>query len=260
MKLKGSEWTEELSRLSASLKLPSPNKHIWKDECAFSFQTPFSKTGLFMNLESFQSFSEHFIGLDHDRTGNNLYLNLKFKYAPSEKTKGKKEEEQETGGKKAMEVDADSSPPVAKLGIGLNDMEGSITKIEKQYRLVIYPNIKEDEMIDLEVEEGNNLRVKLKEQNIEEFSKLKIPELVLSVIMEIISRTDAAKENEMKAWSAEEEEEKSRMVSKFADNLVQLDNGVKISYDSSTWKCAESGMTENLWLNLSDGYIGTAML
>jgi len=52
-------------------------------------------------------------------------------------------------------------------------------------------------------------------------------------------------------------EEEDRPVSKYADGLVQLDNGVKISPDASTWACAESGMKENLWLNLSDGHIGS---
>ena len=30
-----------------------------------------------------------------------------------------------------------------------------------------------------------------------------------------------------------------------------------INPDPSTWACAESGMTENLWLNLGTGHIGS---
>ena len=48
-----------------------------------------------------------------------------------------------------------------------------------------------------------------------------------------------------------------RQVSKYALELVQLDNGKKISPNPKDWKCEESGMTENLWLNLSTGYIGS---
>ena len=37
----------------------------------------------------------------------------------------------------------------------------------------------------------------------------------------------------------------------------QLSNeGKKISNDPATWKCEMSGDTDNLWLNLSTGYIG----
>lgn len=46
-------------------------------------------------------------------------------------------------------------------------------------------------------------------------------------------------------------------VSKYADNLVQLDTGYTISPNPKLWKCYDSGMTENLWLNLSTGVIGS---
>lgn len=42
-------------------------------------------------------------------------------------------------------------------------------------------------------------------------------------------------------------------VSKHAENLKQLDNGVKIP--PTGWKCSECDMTQNLWLNLTDGSI-----
>ena len=42
-------------------------------------------------------------------------------------------------------------------------------------------------------------------------------------------------------------------VSKYAKDLKQLDNGVKIP--PKNWKCAECDLTNNLWLNLTDGSI-----
>ena len=41
--------------------------------------------------------------------------------------------------------------------------------------------------------------------------------------------------------------------SKFAKDLKQLDNGVKIP--PKGWKCACCDLTTNLWLNLTDGSI-----
>lgn len=38
-----------------------------------------------------------------------------------------------------------------------------------------------------------------------------------------------------------------------AENLVQLDNGKKIP--PSGWKCEKCDLTNNLWLNLTDGSI-----
>lgn len=44
-----------------------------------------------------------------------------------------------------------------------------------------------------------------------------------------------------------------RQISKYAFDLLQIDNGVKIP--RSGWKCAKCDLTENLWLNLTDGMI-----
>lgn len=45
-------------------------------------------------------------------------------------------------------------------------------------------------------------------------------------------------------------------VSVHALDLVQLNNGKKISPNPKDWKCEITGSTENLWLNLSTGFIG----
>ena len=47
-------------------------------------------------------------------------------------------------------------------------------------------------------------------------------------------------------------------VSKYAASLPQLPTkGKTIPSDPSQWRCDESGVTENLWLNLSTGFIGS---
>ena len=42
-------------------------------------------------------------------------------------------------------------------------------------------------------------------------------------------------------------------VSKYAKDLLQLDNGIKIP--PKNWKCEKCDLTTNLWLNLTDGSI-----
>ena len=51
--------------------------------------------------------------------------------------------------------------------------------------------------------------------------------------------------------------EEEKRISRYAADLPQLDNGKKISPDPKQWKCDETGVTENLWLNLSTGIIGS---
>eukprot|EP00958_Prasinococcus_capsulatus_P005488 scaffold527_cov368-Prasinococcus_capsulatus_cf.AAC.56 len=80
-----------------------------------------------------------------------------------------------------------------------------------------------------------------------------LPEQVQSVVLGVIAKTAAEKTETVAAFV----EDDFKVMSKFADNLVQLDNGIKISPNPDDWVCAESGMKENLWLNLSTGYIGS---
>lgn len=51
--------------------------------------------------------------------------------------------------------------------------------------------------------------------------------------------------------------EEEKIISQHAENLPQLQNEKKISMNPADWVCEESGMKENLWLNLSTGYIGS---
>ena len=45
---------------------------------------------------------------------------------------------------------------------------------------------------------------------------------------------------------------------RYARELVQLPaDGKKIPSDPRLWRCDETGVTENLWLNLSTGFIGS---
>ena len=79
-----------------------------------------------------------------------------------------------------------------------------------------------------------------------------LPELISMVVEGIMKASDLSEdEAQVMAW------EEKRLVSKYADTLVQLANGKKVGPDPSTWQCEESGVKEGLWLNLSDGHIGS---
>ena len=63
----------------------------------------------------------------------------------------------------------------------------------------------------------------------------------------------AGRQDETLKW----EEELNRKESKYARTLVQLPCERKISMNPADWKCDFTGVTDNLWLNLSDGTIGS---
>jgi hypothetical protein len=56
--------------------------------------------------------------------------------------------------------------------------------------------------------------------------------------------------------------EEERRVSRYAEGLPQLEAGLgrwgrQIPSDPALWVCDETGVKENLWLNLSTGFIGS---
>ena len=56
---------------------PQSHDRVYKEECMFSFDTALSPGGLYLNLSTWQSFGERYVGLDQTRTGSRLYLHQK---------------------------------------------------------------------------------------------------------------------------------------------------------------------------------------
>ncbi|XP_054724568.1 ubiquitin carboxyl-terminal hydrolase 5-like [Uloborus diversus] len=79
-----------------------------------------------------------------------------------------------------------------------------------------------------------------------------LAEIILLSISAILEHDAASKQEEADAmagtWDGMQRE-----VTKHANTLIQLDNGVKIP--PNNWQCQVCGLKENLWLNLTDGAI-----
>lgn len=59
------------------IRVPEPSDKVYKEECAFSFETALSRGGLFLNLSTWYSYGERFVQVDQEKTGNKLYLHEK---------------------------------------------------------------------------------------------------------------------------------------------------------------------------------------
>ena len=55
-------------------KAPGHYDKVFKDECMFSFDTPFSPEGLYVNLHTWQAFGAEYVTTDASKSGNSLYL------------------------------------------------------------------------------------------------------------------------------------------------------------------------------------------
>lgn len=125
---------------------------------------------------------------------------------------------------------------VTKLGIGI---EGGFEKDafdeEATYSIVVLSQ--EDGCTELPYTED---------------TKNDFPMNVTASVDSIIHHAGAAVQQDLQAFELDQE----KPVSKYAESLEFVDNGVTISPIPSDWKCEKSGDQENIWLNLSDGYIG----
>ncbi|KAI8465117.1 MAG: hypothetical protein J3K34DRAFT_473698, partial [Monoraphidium minutum] len=206
-----------LDRVRAGMRgLMAPGHYdkVYKEECVYSFDTPFSPGGLYVNLKTFQGFGADYVGLDHEKTGNVLYLHERWTKVPVE----------DDGAE-------DKGQAPTKLAIGVAggfNTEGPRTTVVKEHALVMLPG---REAVALPCAD--------------------LPELVIGALDAVIAHESVTSQETVAAW------EEERRVSKYADGIEQLDTGKRISPNPKDWRCDETGVAENLWLNLSTGHIGS---
>ena len=58
----------------STVRVPAHYDRVYKDECQFSFDTPLSAKGLYINLNSWQAFGQEYVDIDSKRSGQQLYL------------------------------------------------------------------------------------------------------------------------------------------------------------------------------------------
>eukprot|EP00939_MAST-03C_sp_MAST-3C-sp1_P000760 g760.t1 len=234
------EIAKQIADVCGSLKLTPPraSDSVYKNECAFSFDTPLSSKGIYVNLKTFVAVATDFLSLDLKRASSQaacqIYLHEKWTEVPAqdEEAEGKMNAEGSSTTTNGSTKVKEDEPPQKKP----KSVAEAIAKAEKK------PSVTKTRTV---VVHPSGITAPYPFRN--------IPDSLFQTIEGILHSDDSAKKTEVKEYGSEDE----IVVSKYAKDLVIEDNGVRASPDSKTWKCAESGMTENLWLNLSDGYIGS---
>ncbi|XP_043255295.1 ubiquitin carboxyl-terminal hydrolase 5 [Colletes gigas] len=207
---------ERLIRHLFTCRLPQKGDRVYKDECVYSFDTPDTCTGLYVSLSTFLGLGQDHVQRYYQLTKNPVFLHIKRKREEIPS------EHQGDGPDKK----------ITRLAIGTPD--GFIPDQQKyiyheSYQIVILPDF---ETIPFPT---NDLP--------------KIVEFIIECVLEAESATKVAQVEELLgSWDGER-----KQVSKHAANLKQLDNGKKIP--PSGWKCEKCDLTQNLWLNLTDGSI-----
>jgi len=204
----------------SKVRIPSSHDKCYKDECTVSFDSPFSDSGLYVNMSSLHGYGANYWRADAQKTGNKLYLHELWT--------------QTVKPKPADDQGNDIAP--TKLAIGTSD---GFNAMESQY------DLKKEHALVVLMPSGEATSLLLPNNS--------IPEFISNALNGIISHDGMKSKMQLDTWSADSEIQES----KYAASLVQLDSrGKKISSDPKTWACEMSGATDNLWLNLSTGYIG----
>ena len=201
-----------------NLKTPGPRDKVYKDECLYSFDSPFSTAGLYVNLSTWCGYGEQWYLEDAHKTGHRLYLHQKWEQV--ERTKDP-----------SPATAAAAEPTSLAIGVPGGFLSESKYDIVKTHSLVVLTDTG-----------PVSLALPCSE----------LPEFVSNVAQAVIDHDGMRSTMQLDSWSADQ----NIVESKYARDLLQLQNGRKISQDPRTWVCEASGQTENLWLNLSTGYIG----
>lgn len=198
------------------MRIPHHHDKVYKDECVYSFDSPYSDSGLFVNTINFNGVGERFLKHDSRVSGCKVYLHQKWTQVPHVRSEEEK-----------------SNEPT-KLAIGVEGGFGNTP---------VYDTVKEYSLVYLRGAELVTIP----------FPNTELPEFISNVLNAIIDHEGMKKMLQLSSWEADQE----MIVSKYAENLEQVNpTGMKISQDPKQWKDAASDATENLWLNLSTGYIG----
>jgi len=215
--------TEMLSPYAGRARIPDHRDKIFKDECLFSFDSPECETGLYVCMEKFYGFGRKYVEDYHRKTGRSLFLHLR---------QIKREVENPKNG--PSEDGNIAEPPaekVSKLAIGVEggfDLDTKKYTYEDKNTIVLLPGFH-----TFKIDE-------------------KLPTMISMCATEILKAESAVTKRELEeaanSWEGEQ-----LVNSKYAENLEQLQNGVKVP--PRGWKCERCDKVDNLWMNLTDGAI-----
>lgn len=171
------------------IKAPHTHDKVYKDECVYSFDSPFTDTGLYVNLVTYQGVGQRYLHIDAKKSNAVLYLHEKFLQIPRE-TSTESEEKQE----------------ITKLAIGVEGGFNTQKKYDiiEQYSLIILTENKESILATIPL------------------PSTEIPEFITNVINTIIKHDGMKKNLAVTTWEADNE----KIISKYAepDNLKSYED------------------------------------
>lgn len=233
--------------LASNCREATVNDPVLNSECAFTFHTPFtSPKGIVVNLKTYVGTIEELafnnVTSESDKEGVFVRI-VKERVAKDNDGKTNNDSGAAAG---AGEGTAEEKQPT-KLGIGVDG--GFAGEDDKWETKTTYSVVVLTKKGDADVPPTVVTELPYNEDTKPTFS-----ESIVKLVDSVILHAGMTTQQEVKAWQLDSDE--PIIVSKYAADLPFVDNGVMIDPNPASWKCEKTGATENLWLNLSDGFIG----
>lgn len=241
---------ESITALASKCSVASVNSPVLNSECAFTFHSPFSTDdGIVVNLQTYTGTIQSLAFAKNAAGGEEgLFVRIVKKRIPkiaATPTEG--------GDDAEMKDSTKEEEAPTKLGIGV---EGGFAGEDDKWEVVTTYSV-----VVLKAGTGNNETPAAPPTVVTEVpfdpdntTASSLSEDVIRLVNSVILHAGMTTQQDVKAWQLDTEE--TVPVSKYAADLPFLDNGIMIDPNPASWKCEKSGAADNLWLNLSDGYIG----
>jgi ubiquitin carboxyl-terminal hydrolase 5/13 len=224
---------EEITKLAAKCRVATPHDTVTNSECVYTFHSPYTTDrGIVVNLQTFVGTIDEMAFTKSDSDDAGVFVRICKKRVAKATSSS---------------VDDTTMEEATKLGVGV---EGGFQSDQDKYETISTYSIV---LIGKGTDGSSSSSVVLAELPYNDGTKNDFPMAVSQSADSIIHHSGLAVQQDLSAWELDTE---PKPLSKYAQNLPFVENGVKVSPNPSDWKCEKSGDNQNLWLNLSDGFIG----
>jgi len=236
---------EAIQALAGTCRVAAAHDHVLNAECCYTFHTPYtSPAGILVNLSSFTGTVPDLAMVSAESTETAAAAAAAD--ATTQAAAFVRIVKERVLRPVAAADDAGKEAAPNKLGVGV---VGGFLDDDAKYETVC-----KNSVVVLQKTGPGNAATVLAELPYSDATKNEFPMQVAASVDSILNHAGLAVQQDLKVWQLDQDEDVP--VSKYCTELPFCDNGVVIDPNPASWKCAKSGATENLWLNLSDGYIG----
>jgi len=226
-----------ITKLASQCRMATAHDVVINSECVYTFHSPYtSDNGIVVNLTTFVGTVDELALTEcGDETTSALFVRIVKKRVLKENN------HDNAIGVEDMETTMEK-PLIAAVKLGVGIEGGFQSDLEKYDTISTYSIVV--------ISKSSGVVVDLP---YDDTTKHTFPFMVVQSADAIICHAGLAVKQDLTAWELDDE---PKPISRYASTLPFVDNGVKISPNPSDWSCEQSGDKDNLWLNLSDGFIG----